>query len=221
MRTKEEAKDYRYFPEPDLPPFIISKDKIAQTRETIPELPKKKKLRFMKEYGLTEYDAGILVLDKADADYAEECLRDERIKNKKLVANWLIGPMAAIASSNNIQISKAGIPAHHVTGLVDLVENKQVISNLTGKTVLVEMFSSKKEPALIIQEKNLAQISDSGALEAKADEVIGENPKSVQDFHSGKSNAIMFLVGQVMKKTGGKANPKVVQEILKKKLNQA
>jgi len=218
MRSKEEAKDYRYFPEPDLPSFILSKEKIENIRKEIPELPKEKKLRFIKEYGLTEYIAGILVANKADAEYAEECLLDKRVEDKKLVANWLIGPMAAIASSNNIEISRAGIPPEDLGELLDLVVNKQMISNITGKAVLAEMFATKKHPSRIIRDKDLAQISDSGALEAAAAQVIKENQKSVQDYQAGKASALMFLVGQVMKITQGKANPKVAQEILKAKL---
>ncbi|MFA5157041.1 MAG: Asp-tRNA(Asn)/Glu-tRNA(Gln) amidotransferase subunit GatB [Candidatus Omnitrophota bacterium] len=216
MRTKEEAKDYRYFPEPDLPPFIIAKDQIEAIRKQIPELPKAKALRFMKEYGLSEYDAGILVSTKDNADYAEDRLRQG--KNKKSVANWLIGPLAGIAGSNNIEISEIKISTGDFLELIDLVENKQVISNLKGKEVLAEMAATGKPPALIIQEKNLAQISDEGALEKEMEAAISENAKSVADYRSGKANALMFLVGQVMKKTGGKANPKVVQEMLKRRL---
>jgi aspartyl-tRNA(Asn)/glutamyl-tRNA(Gln) amidotransferase subunit B len=218
MRTKEEAKDYRYFPDPDLPPFIIKQEKINEIRKSIPELPREKCQRFMKEYGLSEYDAMILISNKNDADYAEERFKAWRGKDKKPVVNWLTGPLAALASSSNIAISEVSISAKDFLELIDLVENKQVISNLTGKTVLEEMISTGKSPYLIIQEKNLAQISDESILEKEIDAVIKENTKSVEDFKTGKANALMFLVGQVMKKTGGKANPKVVQEMLKRRL---
>lgn len=219
MRTKEEAKDYRYFPEPDLPPFIIKEEKINEVRKTIPELPKAKTLRFMKEYDLTEYYATILVSTKNNADYAEERLKAWPDKNKKSVANWLIGPLAGIASSNNKEISEVKISTGDFLELIDLVENKQIISNLKGKEVLEEMASSGKSPILIIREKNLEQISDEGALEKEIEAVIAANVKSVEDFKAGKTNALMFLVGQVMKKSGGKANPKVVQEMLKGRLS--
>ncbi len=221
MRTKEEAKDYRYFPDPDLPPFIIKEYKINEIKKSIPELPKEKSQRFMKEYGLSEYEARILVSNKNNADYAEERIKACPGKDKKPVANWLIGPLAAIASSSSVAISEVKISATDFLELIDLVENKQVISNLTGKAVLEEMASSGKSPSFIIKEKNLAQISDEGALEKEIEAVIKENAKSVDDFKAGKTSALMFLVGQVMKKTGGKANPKVVQDMLKRRLADA
>ncbi|MCX5697477.1 MAG: Asp-tRNA(Asn)/Glu-tRNA(Gln) amidotransferase subunit GatB [Candidatus Omnitrophica bacterium] len=220
MRSKEEAKDYRYFPEPDLPPFLISAQKIEEARSEIPELPAQKKERFVKEYGLSLYDANILVADKKNADYAEERLKAWGTEDKKPVANWLIGPLAAIAGNNNIQISQVRIPVEDFLELIDLVENKQAISNLSGKTVLAEMFSTHKKPAIIIQEKNLAQISDASSLGGIIEAVINENERSAKDYRSGKENALMFLVGQVMKKSRGKANPKVVQELLKEKLSK-
>jgi len=221
MRTKEEAQDYRYFPEPDLPPFIITKEKIDEIKKAIPELPKEKAERFMKEYGLSEYDAKILVSNKHNADYAEERFKAWLDRNKKPVVNWLIGPLAAVASSNNIEISQVNISAHNFIELIELVEKKQIISNLTGKAVLEEMASTGKPSSIIIQERNLAQISDESILEKDIEEVINENPKSVGAFKSGKENAVMFLVGQVMKRTKGKANPKIVQEILKRRLTDA
>jgi len=218
MRTKEEARDYRYFPEPDLPLFTISKEEIAEIEKDIPELPKEKSLRFIKEYGLSEYDARIIVANKSNADYAEERFKAWPDKNKKPVANWLIGPLAAIASSSNIEISKVKISAQDLLELIDLVENKQLVSNLTGKAVLEEMAATGAQASSIIREKNLVQISDAGALEKEIDIVIEENTRSVDDFKAGKNNALMFLVGQVMKKTKGKANPKVVQELLRRRL---
>ena len=220
MRTKEEAMDYRYFPDPDLPQFIISADKISKIKSTIPELPDQKALRFIKEYGLSEYDARILVSCKDKADYAEERIKGWGSANKKPVANWLIGPLAGLASSNNIEISAVNIPARDFLDLIDLVENKHVISNLKGKEVLGEMFATGKPPALIIQEKDLAQVSDEGVLLKETEAVILANPKVVEDYRSGKESSIMFLVGQVMKKTQGQANPKVVQDILKRRLGK-
>jgi len=221
MRTKEEAKDYRYFPEPDLPPFIISQEKISQVKSSLPELPKEKLQRFVKEYGLLEYDAGILVSNKEKADYSEKCFCAWTDKNKKPVVNWLIGPLASIASSSNLEIQQTGVTAKNLAELVDLVENKNLVSHLTGKSVLEEMVASQKTAQEIIQEKNLAQISDEGALAKEIEAVVKGNAKSVEDFKAGKANALMFLVGQVMKRTGGKANPKVVQEILKRRLSNA
>ncbi len=221
MRTKEGAQDYRYFPEPDLPPFIITKDKIEGIQKSIPELPKEKAKRFMKEYGLTQYDAKILVSNKQNADYAEERFKAWPDENKKSIANWLIGPLAAVASSTNIEISQVNISKHNFLELIELVEKKQIISNLTGKAVLEEMASTGKQPSLIIRERNLAQISDESVLEKDIEAVIKENSKSVEAFKSGKENAVMFLVGQVMIRMKGKANPKIVQEILKRRLRDA
>ncbi len=217
MRTKEEAKDYRYFPEPDLPLFIIKPEEIERIKRTIPELPRQKRLRFMEDYGLSEYDAKQLVFSKGLSIFAEECLKKYPHADKKLVVNWLIGPLMQEANARDVAIVDLGISA---SGLVQLLEyvSKDAISNLTAKLVLVDMIQTKQTAQQIIESKNLAQISDTAALDAAADAVIQGNAKSVADYKAGKANAIMFLVGQVMKKTGGKANPKVVQEILKNKL---
>jgi aspartyl-tRNA(Asn)/glutamyl-tRNA(Gln) amidotransferase subunit B len=219
MRTKEEAQDYRYFPEPDLPPFIINKDKIEDIRKTIPELPQEKMLRFIKDYGLSEYDAKILVASKNDAKYAEECIRTYPNKDKKAVTNWLIGPLASIASSGNLSISEVRIPGG-IKEFIELInlEKEGSISNLVAKSVLNESIASGIPASKIIRDKNLFQISDTKDLEMSVEETIKENPKSVQDYKRGKANAIMFLVGQVMKKTQGRANPKVVSEILKRRI---
>jgi len=218
MRTKEEAQDYRYFPEPDLPPFIIRPDKIEEIRRALPELPREKMLRFVKDYGLSEYDAKILVFNKRDADYAEVCIKTYTNPDKKPIVNWLIGPLSSEANNRNCNFSDLKIPAQDLVRLVSYVE-KDEISNLTAKSVLEEMVATGMPASTIIQNKNLTQISDVDSLERQAEEVIKENPKSVQDYLAGKTNAIMFLVGQAMKKSGGRANPKVVQEILKRRLN--
>jgi aspartyl-tRNA(Asn)/glutamyl-tRNA(Gln) amidotransferase subunit B len=220
MRTKEEAQDYRYFPEPDLPPFIISQKQIIQIQKTIPELPQAKKMRFIKEYNLSPYDAKILVFSKKDADYAEECLKAYPQENKKPIANFLIGPLLSEANSRNCQLLDLKVPSRELVELVSFVE-KDEISHLVAKSVLTEMIDTGISCAKIIESKNLRQISDAKSLEGLAEEVIKENPKSVQDYKSGKVNALMFLVGQVMKKTQGKANPKLVQEILIRRLGHA
>lgn len=220
MRTKEGAQDYRYFPEPDLPPFIISKDKIQKLKETIPELPNERKLRFIKDYGLSEYDAKILVFSKKDSEYAEECIRLYPGQNKKTVVNWLTGALSAIANARNCPISDLGVTPERIIELIGFVQ-KQEISNLTGKSVLEDMVSTGKSASVIIKEKNLIQISDEGSLEKEIELVIKNNPKSVEDFKNGKANALMFLVGQAMKATKGKANPKIVQDMLKRRLDNA
>lgn len=220
MRSKEEAQDYRYFPEPDLPPFIISQGRIAEIKKTVPELPKEKQLRFMENYGLSAYDAKILVFSKRDADYAESCIRLFAEKNKKPVVNLLIGPLLYEANSRNRRISELMITPQGLIELVDFIK-KGAISNLSAKAVLTEMVDTGVSAASIIQGKNLTQISDSESLEIEAKAAITENPNSVQDYKRGKEGALMFLVGCVMKKTKGKANPRMAQEILKRRLKDA
>ncbi|PIP20661.1 MAG: Asp-tRNA(Asn)/Glu-tRNA(Gln) amidotransferase GatCAB subunit B [Candidatus Omnitrophica bacterium CG23_combo_of_CG06-09_8_20_14_all_40_11] len=220
MRTKEEAQDYRYFPEPDLTPFIINKDKIEEIKKTIPELPQGKMPRFIKDYGLSKYDAKILVFSRKDADYAEDCIKLYPDKDKKPVVNWLIGPLLSEANNRNCDLVDLKVPTKDLVELVNFVKNQQ-ISYLTAKSVLTEMIDTKKSSKEIIHEKNLIQISDSGSLDNIVEEAIKENAKSIADYKQGKANALMFLVGQVMRKTSGRANPKVVQEILKRRLNEA
>jgi aspartyl-tRNA(Asn)/glutamyl-tRNA(Gln) amidotransferase subunit B len=220
MRSKEEAKDYRYFPEPDLTPFIITKEKIKAIQATIPELPKERKLRLISEFGLTEYDAEILVLNRKDADYAENCLKAYPQADKKPIANWLIGPLLSEANGRNCGICALGVTPAQIIELVSFID-KQQISHLAAKSVLGEMIENKKTAADIIKEKNLIQISDSDSLTGVIEEILKANPKSVQDYKAGKENAVMFLVGQVMRKTASRANPKVVQELLKRRLSDA
>ncbi|MBU4473196.1 MAG: Asp-tRNA(Asn)/Glu-tRNA(Gln) amidotransferase subunit GatB [Candidatus Omnitrophica bacterium] len=221
MRTKEGAEDYRYFPEPDLPPFIIKQDKIEEIRKTIPELPQEKMQRFMKGYGLSRYDAKILVSFKKDADFSEDCIKKYPGEDKKPVVNWLIGPLASLTSAST-GISDVKIPGgiNEFIILVKATEDGK-ISNLVAKSTLSESINSGKLASEIIQEKNLFQISDSGSLDDIAGEAIKENPKSVSDYKAGRISALMFLVGQAMKKSQGKANPKAMQEILRRRLNDA
>lgn len=220
MRRKEEAQDYRYFPEPDLPPFIIETKKNEEIRKTIPELPRQKLLRFIQDYGLSEYDAKIVVVSRKDANFAEECLKTYPNKDKKTIVNWFCGPLLSEANSRSCRIVDLKIYPKDLVELVNFVE-RQEISNLSAKSVLTEMIETGKPAAAIIKEKNLIQISDSKNLEAIIEEVIKDNAKSVNDYKAGKVNALMFLVGGVMKKSQGKANPKVVQEILKRRLGYA
>ncbi len=220
MRVKEQAKDYRYFPEPDLPPFIITQQKIKDIRISIPELPKAKQARFIEDYGLLEEDAKILVFSKKDACYSEECIKLYKNKNKKPLVNILIGPLFFEANNRNCGLSDLGLKAEHLLELLDFI-GQDLISNLTAKFVLKDMIDSGNTASQIIKEKKLAQISDNNVLGIEVDKAINDNPKIVADYRSGKVNAIMSLVGLVMKKTGGKANPKVVQEILKRRLADA
>ncbi len=219
MRSKEGAKDYRYFPDPDLAVFIIDEPMISRIKSQLPELPQEKMKRFMRDYSLSAYDAKILTSSKKFADYAEECMKIFKDTDKKPIANWLIGPFTSLVSNLHDQAKEGYIQPENFVELVELVEKKQVISNLTGKVVLEDMFVTRKTARIIISEKNLVQISDTGSLDLIIQEVIKENPKSVADFSAGKTNALMFLVGQVMKKSSGKANPKIVGDLIKRRLS--
>jgi aspartyl-tRNA(Asn)/glutamyl-tRNA(Gln) amidotransferase subunit B len=215
MRTKEEAHDYRYFPEPDLVPFIIDKGLAKEMRGTIPELPAEKADRFMAEFGLSAYDAGVLVSDKAMADYFEACVG---IYDKpKIIANWLSGEIMAQLNSRNIGIKELGLSPQGLVGLLKMLDTSAV-SGKMAKEVLAEAVETKRSPEEIIASKGLAQISDRLEVENVVKAVLKANEKSVSDYKKGKKNALGFLVGQVMKATSGKANPAVVNDVLKKHL---
>jgi len=222
MRTKEEAKDYRYFPEPDLPPFIVSDAQIEEIKASIPELPYAKAQRLMREYAISENDAKLLVTAKSFANYAEALLKLYPEKDKKPVVNWLIGPILSEANLRNRAAHELSIPGgdQELLKIIGLTREGK-ISHLVAKAVLTESLDTGKYATKILEEKNLFQVSDSESLEAVADQVIKENAKSAEDFKQGKANALMFLVGQVMRKTSGKANPQAVQEILKRRLGNA
>jgi len=220
MRTKEGAKDYRYFPDPDLAVFIIGQEMISRIKDSLPELPAQKLRRLVKEYSLSEYDAGILVSSKKDAEFSEDCLKKYPEKDKKNMANWLIGPLLSEANSRNLQLHQLGVNIDELTSLIGFVQ-RQELSHLNAKSVLTQMLDSGKSAQAIIKEKNLLQISDTAELDRIITAVIGENEKSVNDLKSGKTSALMFLVGQVMKKSSGKANPKIVQELIKGRIDNA
>ncbi|TAM34398.1 Asp-tRNA(Asn)/Glu-tRNA(Gln) amidotransferase GatCAB subunit B, partial [bacterium] len=220
MRTKEGAKDYRYFPDPDLTVFIIGREMISGIKNSLPELPAQKLRRFVKEYSLSEYDAGILVNSKKDAEFAEECLKKYPEKDKKNMANWLIGPLLSEANTRNLNLHQLGVNIAELTNLIGFVQ-RQELSHLNAKSVLTQMLDSGKSAQAIIKEKNLLQVSDTAELEGIITAVIRENEKSANDLKNGKTNALMFLVGQVMKKSSGRANPKIVQELIKRRIDNA
>lgn len=215
MRSKEEAMDYRYFPEPDLPPFTISEEKINQLKNALPELPKQVRLRLISEYSLNTIDAGILTAEKTLAEYFESCVKI--YPKAKTISNWLIGALTAELNSRAIAVENIPIKAQDLISLIKFTEEGK-ISNLIAKDVLKAVFDTGKTPDAIIKEKDLAQVSDAGQLEDAVNKVISENGKSAADYKAGKTNALMFLVGQVMRQTKGKANPNIVQEMLKKRL---
>lgn len=222
MRTKEGAQDYRYFPEPDLPPFIISRQLLEEIKGSLPELAQAKQIRFISEYKLSEYDASVLTSDKEIADFFEECAKDySEIKSEaKPVANWILGPLLSELNSRGLDMSQLTLADDAVEATAKLVKMVKAgdISNLAAKSVFSEMIESGRRPEVIIKEKNLTQISDTDTLDKIIAEIIKANKKSVDDYLDGKQNAIMFLVGQVMRKSKGKANPKAVLELLKNKL---
>jgi len=220
MRSKEDSKDYRYFPDPDLTVFLINQDLISSIRNSLPELPPEKLRRFMLDYSLSEYDAGILVSFKKDAEFAEGCLSRYAGKDKKSMVNWLIGPLLSEANSRKINLHQLGLDIDELINLIGFVEREE-ISHLCAKNVLTRMLDTKKSAESIIKENNLLQISNTSELEQIIAKVLEENGKSVSDFKAGKTNALMFLVGQVMKKSSNKANPKTVNELLKRRLTDA
>lgn len=217
MRKKEEANDYRYFPEPDLVPFTVSDEYIEEIRKTLPELPDARKARYMESYGLAAYDADYLTNDKDRADYFEAMVAAGA--EPKEAANWLMGDFAKLLSRDNLEMKAAPVQAAAMADLLKLIA-KGTISGKIAKQVFAEMWSSGKDPETIVKEKGLVQISDTGALEELAAKVIAANPQSVADFKAGKKKAVGFLMGQIMKETKGKANPQVVNGILTKMLSE-
>lgn len=221
QRSKEYAHDYRYFPEPDLPPLVISREWVEAVRAKLPELPEAKRDRFMAEYGLPLYDADLLTSSKPMADYYEECCRVNREVSPKEVSNWLLGEASRIINVNNIDMTefRKRVSPERLSGLI--LSSHSTINTVTAKSVLEEMFQTAKSAAEIITEKGLSQITDTQQLEEAVLEVIKSNAQPVADYRAGKEQALKFLVGQVMKATKGRANPKLVNEVLKRKLAEA
>jgi aspartyl-tRNA(Asn)/glutamyl-tRNA(Gln) amidotransferase subunit B len=215
MRGKEEAHDYRYFPDPDLLPLVIDDDWIAAVRADLPELPAERRSRFETEYGLPAMDADVLTSSRKLADFFEDCVR--RFPQPKPVSNWVMGPLLGLLHSRNLAIEDSPVSAEHLADLLKLVD-EGTISGKIAKTVFDEMADSRKPPKAIIEEKGLVQVSDAGALETEVDAVLAANPDEVAAYRGGKKKLMGFFVGQVMKATRGKANPKLVNEILGKKL---
>lgn len=215
MRSKEEAHDYRYFPDPDLLPLHVSQEQIDAIRETLPELPDQKKHRFMGDFGLSAYDAGVLIAEQSRAAYFETAANGN---DAKLTANWVINELlGALNKDDNRDITDSPIKAEQIGELTALISDS-TISGKIAKDVFAEMYISGKNPGDIVEEKGLKQVTDTGAIEAIIDEVIAENPDNVAAYRGGKDKLFGFFVGQVMKKSQGKANPAAVNELLKTKL---
>ena len=215
MRGKEEAHDYRYFPDPDLLPLVIDDDWIAAVRADLPELPAEKRARFETEYGLPAMDAEVLTAGRELADFFEACVK--AFPQPKSVSNWVMGPLLGLLNARNLSVEDSPVSADHLADLLKLMD-EGAISGKIAKTVFDEMADTGKPPKTIVEEKGLVQVSDAGALEAEVDAVLAANPDEVAAYKGGRKKLMGFFVGQVMKATRGKANPRLVNEILGKKL---
>jgi len=216
MRSKEDAHDYRYFPDPDLLPLAISAETIEQIRSELPELPQAKRARYMREFELSAYDAGVLTSAREVADFYEDLIAALG-GGYKLAASWITGELFGALKRAGLEISQSPVGSRQLAGLLQQIQ-KQVISGKTAKDVFDAMWNGEGEAAAIIAAKGLTQISDAGALEQIIDGVLAANPKSVEEYRAGKEKAFNALVGQAMKATRGKGNPAQINEILKKKL---
>jgi len=217
MRSKEEAHDYRYFPDPDLMPVAISAEQLEAWRSTLPELPQQRKERLMREYHLPEYDAGVLVADPEIADFFEAAARLS--PNPKGISNWIMTEMLRLLSEREISINDVRITPKAVADLVALVDNR-TINSTTAKEVFGILFDQGGDPVNVVQERGLSQVSDTDAVAMLVDRAIAENPKTVEDYRKGKKAAAQFLVGQVMRLSKGKANPQVVAALLEERLHR-
>jgi aspartyl-tRNA(Asn)/glutamyl-tRNA(Gln) amidotransferase subunit B len=224
MRSKEEAHDYRYFPDPDLVPLEISQDWIDELKKTLPKLATEMQKQFVEEYGLTDYAAGVLTADKDAAEYFARAATAAvlaglpKVEGGREVANWATVDLRALLNEKGAGFADCPVKPEQLAGLV-LMKHRGEISGPIAKTVLAEMFSTGKSADEIVKAKGLTQVSDEGALAKIIDEVIAKSPAQVQQYKSGKEQILGFLVGQVMKASGGKANPGKVNELLKKKLS--
>ena len=215
MRSKENAHDYRYMPEPDLPPIVTSEETIEKYRSELPELPDARCARLEKEYGLSDYDAGIITSSRAMAEYFDAVVATGA--DPKLAANWIMGDLAKNLNEDVIDITKSPVSAERLGKMIGLIM-KDTISGKIAKKVFKEMWTNEDEPEKIVKDKGLVQITDTGAIEAAVDAAIAANPKAVEEYKGGKKKAIGALVGQVMKATRGKANPQMVNKMLAEKL---
>ena len=214
MRSKEEAHDYRYFPDPDLLPLELSSEWVETLKKELPELPDIKKDRFIEEYGLNSYDTGVLVSDKATADYFEAVAKG---RDGKLVANWIIGELFATLNVAGVSTANFPITATRLGGLIDRISD-QTISRRIAKEVFEIMLDGDLDADSIIEQRGLKQVSDTGEIDVIIDQILAENPDKIDEFRSGKEKLLGWFVGQIMKVSKGKANPKIVNDLLKSKL---
>ncbi len=215
MRSKEEAHDYRYFPDPDLVPIIIDKSWVDEIQKTIPELPEQKRKRFATDYGIPEYDAGVLTSARSLADYFEKCAA--LFSKPKTISNWVMGDLLRELKKDNQEINECPISPEALANLLKLID-EGVISGNMAKTVFEEMYKTRKEAITIVEEKGLKQITDDNAIDKMVEEVLQANASQIEEYKNGKEKVLGFLVGQVMKASKGKANPGTVNKLLKEKM---
>ena len=216
MRSKEFANDYRYFPEPDLLPVILESNFIEEVKQNLPELLEEKKIRFMNEFELSDYDADVLVADRAMASYYENVV--QLTKEPKLSANWVMGDLSAFLNKENLDIVDTRVSHENLAKLIQRISDN-TISGKIAKEIFEIMWDDNNDPDAIIEERGLKQVTDSSEIESLVDKILEDNPNQLSQFRSGKEKLFGFFVGQVMKASGGKANPSQVNEILKSKLN--
>ena len=215
MRSKEEAHDYRYFPDPDLVPITIAPERLDQDRASLPELPVARQQRFVSEYGLPEYDAGVVTSSRHLANYFETCVK--LFNQPKTVSNWVMGELLRELNHSGTPVAASPVNPERLVSLLKLVDNG-TISLKVARDLFPELYASAKSPEQLVQEKGLTQVSDEGALETMIDDVMAKNPAQLAQYRSGKEQVLGFFVGQVLKASKGKANPGKVNELLKKKL---
>ncbi|MDP2273146.1 MAG: Asp-tRNA(Asn)/Glu-tRNA(Gln) amidotransferase subunit GatB [Archangium sp.] len=215
MRSKEDAHDYRYFPEPDLPPLLVSAEQLAQGKASLPELPQARRRRYVEQLKLTEYDAGVLTADRELSELYERCLAP--VGDAKKVANWFIGEVSRLLNESGVKPGDVKFTPAQFATLLHAIESGEISQN-AGKEVFASMFASGAEPKDVIASKGLAQVSDTGALEKVIDEILAANPKNVEGYRAGNTKLLGFFVGAVMKSMKGKGNPKLINELLEKKL---
>jgi aspartyl-tRNA(Asn)/glutamyl-tRNA(Gln) amidotransferase subunit B len=216
MRSKEEAHDYRYFPDPDLVPLVIDNDWIRRIKEELPELPEQKMQRYVSKFGVTHYDAEVLTATRALAEYFEECVACHQ--DGKAISNWIMGEVTRALNESGKRVEECPVNPQQLTELLKLIDSG-TISGKIAKTVFEEMWKSGKTARLIVEEQGLVQVSDSGAIELIIDEVLAREAGQVAEYRSGKDKLFGFFVGQVMKASKGRANPALVNELLLNKLN--
>lgn len=222
MRGKENAHDYRYFPDPDLRPLVLTIERVEKIKATLPELPDAKRARFITDYGLTDYDASVLVAEQEVATYYEKVvgfLKSKDIRQAaKLTANWLIGEVFGALNRESLTIEQVPFPPQYLAKLVDLITD-DTISGKIAKDVFAKLWETGEDPAQIVEKLGLRQITDTSAIEAIIAEIMEKNADQVEEYRSGKPQLLGHFVGQVMKATQGKANPGIVNKILQEKLN--